>query len=126
MIKPLALYIGLRYTRAKRRNHFISFISLASLLGIALGVMVLITVLSVMNGFNYQIKSRLFAMVPQVTIQTNEDISKTFSVKIKALKTFHSQKTRAIYQLTLPIFYRAISNGFKIKKRFAERFFRIK
>ena len=55
-----------------------------------------------------------------------EDISQTFSLKIKALKTFHSQKTRAIYQLTLPIFYRAIVNGFKIKKRFAEKFYRIK
>ena len=55
-----------------------------------------------------------------------EDITRTFSLKIKALKTFHSQKTRAIYQLTLPIFYRAIVNGFKIKKRFAEKFYRIK
>lgn len=70
MIKPLALYIGLRYTRAKRRNHFISFISLASMLGIALGVTVLITVLSVMNGFDYQISTRFFAIAPQVTVMT--------------------------------------------------------
>ncbi|MCB1636137.1 MAG: lipoprotein-releasing system transmembrane subunit LolC, partial [Xanthomonadales bacterium] len=42
--RPLALFIGLRYTGAKRRNHFISFISLASMLGIALGVAALITV----------------------------------------------------------------------------------
>tara|TARA_Y100000310_G_C20615802_1_gene780548 strand:+ start:866 stop:1567 length:702 start_codon:yes stop_codon:yes gene_type:complete len=55
-----------------------------------------------------------------------EDISHTFSLKIKALNTFHSQKTRAIYQLILPIFYRAIMNGFKIKKRFAEKFYRLK
>lgn len=55
-----------------------------------------------------------------------EDISKTFSLKMKALNTFHSQKTRAIYQLTLPILYRAIMNGLKIKKRFAEKFYRIK
>lgn len=68
MIKPLALYIGLRYTRAKRRNQFISFISLVSVLGIALGVGVLITVLSVMNGFDQQIKERIFTMVPHVTI----------------------------------------------------------
>ena len=47
--RPLALIIGLRYTGAKRRNHFISFISLASMLGIALGVAALITVMSVMN-----------------------------------------------------------------------------
>lgn len=75
MIKPLELYIGLRYTRAKRRNHFISFISLASMLGIALGVMVLITVLSVMNGFNYQIRTRFFALAPQVTILSSEKVA---------------------------------------------------
>jgi len=51
MFRPLELFIGLRYTRAKRRNHFISFISLSSMLGIALGITALITVLSVMNGF---------------------------------------------------------------------------
>jgi lipoprotein-releasing system permease protein len=68
VFKPIAACIGLRYTRAKRRNSFISFISLASMLGIALGVAVLITVLSVMNGFNYEIKSRLFSMANQVTV----------------------------------------------------------
>jgi lipoprotein-releasing system permease protein len=51
MYKPFEAFIGLRYVRAKRRNHFISFISLTSMLGVALGVMALITVLSVMNGF---------------------------------------------------------------------------
>lgn len=68
MFRPLALYIGLRYTRARRRQHFISFISLASMLGIALGVMVLITVLSVMNGFDYEIRNHLFNLANQVTI----------------------------------------------------------
>ncbi|MFT3741068.1 MAG: lipoprotein-releasing ABC transporter permease subunit [Gammaproteobacteria bacterium] len=72
MFRPLALYIGLRYTRAKRRQHFISFISLASLLGIALGVAVLITVLSVMNGFDYEIKSHLFNLANQVTVTSTE------------------------------------------------------
>jgi len=75
MYRPLALYIGLRYTRAKRRTHFVSFISLASVLGIALGVMVLITVLSVMNGFDHQIRQRFFAMVPQVTVISPNDIT---------------------------------------------------
>src|SRR3984957_12073494 len=68
MFRPLSLFIGLRYTRAKRRNHFISFISLMSMLGIALGVLVLITVLSVMNGFDSQIKQRVFSMVPAITV----------------------------------------------------------
>src|SRR5690348_8922334 len=73
MFRPAALFIGLRYTRAKRRNHFISFISLMSMLGIALGVLVLITVLSVMNGFDREIKKRVFSMVPPVTITTMAD-----------------------------------------------------
>ncbi len=78
MIRPLSLYIGLRYTRAKRRNHFISFISLASMLGIALGVLVLITVLSVMNGFDYQIQKRFFAIAPQLTVMTGQSIKHTW------------------------------------------------
>ena len=70
MFKPVPLFIGLRYTRAKRRNHFISFISLTSMIGIALGVAVLITVLSVMNGFDEQIRNRVFSMAQQVTVRT--------------------------------------------------------
>lgn len=70
MFRPVAIFIGLRYTRAKRRNHFISFISLMSMLGIALGVLVLITVLSVMNGFDSEIKKRVFSMVPAVTVSS--------------------------------------------------------
>ncbi|MDO8463685.1 MAG: lipoprotein-releasing system transmembrane subunit LolC, partial [Gallionella sp.] len=56
-MQPYELFIGLRYTRAKRRNHFISFISLISMLGMALGVMALIVVLSVMNGFQKEIRA---------------------------------------------------------------------
>lgn len=68
MFKPLALYIGLRYTRARKKNHFVSFISLSSMLGIGMGVMVLITVLSVMNGFDEEIHKRFFGMAPEVTV----------------------------------------------------------
>jgi lipoprotein-releasing system permease protein len=50
-VSPYELFVGLRYTRAKRSNNFISFISLVSTLGMALGIAVLITVVSVMNGF---------------------------------------------------------------------------
>ncbi|HSD53400.1 MAG TPA: lipoprotein-releasing ABC transporter permease subunit [Burkholderiales bacterium] len=62
------LFIGLRYTRAKRRNHFISFISLISMLGIALGVAALITVLSVMNGFQKEVRARILSVVAHVQI----------------------------------------------------------
>ena len=68
MFKPLQLYIGLRYTRAKRRNHFISFISATSMLGIAVGVTALITVMSVMNGFEKELRERILGMVSHATI----------------------------------------------------------
>lgn len=68
MFHPLPIYIGLRYTRAKKRGSFVSFLSLASIIGIALGVTVLITVLSVMNGFEHEIHGRVFSVARQVTV----------------------------------------------------------
>jgi lipoprotein-releasing system permease protein len=65
---PLEVFIGLRYTRAKRRNHFISFITMISMFGIALGVMALIVVLSVMNGFENELRGRILGMVSHVTV----------------------------------------------------------
>jgi len=68
MFHPLPLYIGLRYTRTKRRNHFISFISGTSMVGIALGIVALIVVLSVMNGFHKEIQGRILAMASHATL----------------------------------------------------------
>ncbi|KMM77369.1 lipoprotein-releasing ABC transporter permease subunit [Xanthomonas sp. LMG 8992] len=68
MFKPLPVAIGLRYLRAKRRNNFISFISMASILGIALGVTVLITTLAVMSGFQKEIRDRLLQMAAHATV----------------------------------------------------------
>ncbi len=69
MMKPLSVFIGLRYLRAKKQNHFISFISLVSMLGIALGVTTLITVISVMNGFEIELRSRILGAISDATIQ---------------------------------------------------------
>ncbi len=68
MFQPLSIAIGLRYTRAKRRNHFISFISLTSMLGITLGVWALITVLSIMNGFEGELRDRILGVASHVTV----------------------------------------------------------
>lgn len=65
---PYEFFIGLRYTRAKRSNHFISFISLTSMVGIALGVAALIVVLSVMNGFQKELRSRILGVASHVQI----------------------------------------------------------
>jgi len=64
MFRPLPLFIGLRYTRAKQRNQFISFVSLISLLGMILGVFALVVVMSVMNGFEKELRDRILAVVP--------------------------------------------------------------
>lgn len=68
MLTPYELFVGLRYTRAKRRNHFISFISVTSMLGIALGVAALIVVLSVMNGFQKELRARILGVASHVQI----------------------------------------------------------
>ncbi|HGM5583093.1 TPA: lipoprotein-releasing ABC transporter permease subunit [Pseudomonas putida] len=74
MFRPLFVFIGTRYTRAKRRNHFVSFISLTSMIGLALGVVVMIVVLSVMNGFDHEMRTRVLGMVPHATIEGDQPI----------------------------------------------------
>lgn len=68
MFRPFYAFVGYRYTRAQRKNHFISFISLTSVVGVALGVSVLITVLSVMNGFNREIRAQMLTGTPHITV----------------------------------------------------------
>jgi lipoprotein-releasing system permease protein len=68
MLTPYELFVGLRYTRAKRKNHFISFISVTSMLGIGLGVAALIVVLSVMNGFQKELRATILGVVSHVQI----------------------------------------------------------
>ncbi|MEW6312830.1 MAG: lipoprotein-releasing ABC transporter permease subunit [Pseudomonadota bacterium] len=67
-MRPYELFIGLRYTRAKRRNYFISFISLISMCGIALGVAALIVVLSVMNGFQQELRTRILGVAAHAQV----------------------------------------------------------
>ncbi len=70
---PFELQIGLRYTHAKRSNHFISFISIVSMAGIALGVMALIVVLSVMNGFQEELRTRILGVAAHLEISGPAD-----------------------------------------------------
>lgn len=72
MINPVELFVGLRYLRAKRRTRFVSFITAVSMLGIALGVAALIVILSVMNGFEAELRDRLLSMSAHGTV-TEED-----------------------------------------------------
>ena len=70
MLKPVELFVGLRYLRAKRRTRFVSFITLISLLGISLGVAALIVILSVMNGFEGELRNRLLSMSAHGTVSS--------------------------------------------------------
>lgn len=72
-MQPLPFFIGFRYTRAKRRNHFISFISLISMAGIALGIGALITVMSVMNGFQKEVRARILGVSAHVQVMGFND-----------------------------------------------------
>lgn len=99
MFRPASFFIGLRYTRAKRRNHFISFIALVSMIGIALGVMVLITVLSVMNGFDREIKNRVFSMVSPMTVSTIDGTVDNWQHLQKQVNQFASVKASAPFVL---------------------------
>jgi lipoprotein-releasing system permease protein len=73
MIRPYEVFIGLRYTRARRRHRIISFISLISVIGITLGIAALITILSVMNGFGNEVRSRILSFISHVTITERSD-----------------------------------------------------
>lgn len=68
MLTPYELFVGLRYTRAKRKNHFISFISVTSMMGIGLGVAALIVVLSVMNGFQRELRATILGVVSHIQV----------------------------------------------------------
>ncbi|MGE6605863.1 lipoprotein-releasing ABC transporter permease subunit [Halomonas sp. NPDC076908] len=91
MLDRLPFLVGLRYVRAKRRNHFISFISLTSMLGLMLGVAVLILVLSVMNGFDHELRTRILGMVPHTKIESREGM-----VEWQALAEELMQRERVI------------------------------
>ncbi|MFC0708380.1 lipoprotein-releasing ABC transporter permease subunit [Azorhizophilus paspali] len=97
MFRPLAVYIGARYTRAKRRNHYISFISLTSMLGLALGVLAMIVVLSVMNGFQKEMSSRILGMVPHAAIVGAQPLDDWHSLAGAALA---NPQVRAVAPLT--------------------------
>jgi lipoprotein-releasing system permease protein len=70
MFQPVSLFIGLRYSRSKSRTGFVSFITFFSIAGILLGVASLITVVSVMNGFEGELKKRILGIVPHVVVSS--------------------------------------------------------
>jgi lipoprotein-releasing system permease protein len=88
---PYELLIGLRYTRAKRKNHFISFISLTSMIGIALGVAALIVVLSVMNGFQAELRTRILGVASHLEITGTNNQLANWQTLAQQVSQFKSQ-----------------------------------
>jgi lipoprotein-releasing system permease protein len=86
MMQPASLFIGLRYTFTQRRSRSVSFISGIAMVGIVLGVGLLITVLSVMNGFDKELKERILNIMPQVTIYHPSGIHQWSSVRQQVLE----------------------------------------
>ena len=76
MFRPLAMFVGLRYSHAKHKNKFVSFISVASILGISLGVAVLIVVLSAMNGFEKALRDQLLSVIPHGELEMVRAVSR--------------------------------------------------
>ncbi|WP_022940811.1 lipoprotein-releasing ABC transporter permease subunit [Psychromonas hadalis] len=93
MFYPLSLFIGLRYTKSKRNNQFVSFVSLFSTGGITLGVLALITVLSVMNGFEAELKTRILGAVPQAVLSNDSKIITDWQEKRIPLLNIESVKS---------------------------------
>jgi len=86
MINPVELFVGLRYLRAKRRTRFVSFITLISLIGIALGVAALIVILSVMNGFEGELRSRLLSMSAHGFVTGSDGVTHDWRQLVEAVE----------------------------------------
>jgi lipoprotein-releasing system permease protein len=98
-LQPYELFIGLRYTRARQRSRFISFISLVSVIGIALGITVLITVLSVMNGFQREVRTRILSVASHIQISgPNNTLADWHAIADKAAQ--HEQVVAAAPYVT--------------------------
>jgi len=86
MFRPLSVFIGLRYSRAKHKNKFVSFISVASILGIALGVMVLIVGLSAMNGFEKALREQLLSVIPHAELEVVNGSFKNINASLETVE----------------------------------------
>lgn len=93
MFYPLSLFIGLRYTKSKRNNKFVSFVSLFSTGGITVGVLALITVLSVMNGFEGELKTRILGAVPQAVLSNQNKTITNWEQRVPLLLDIENLKS---------------------------------
>ncbi len=100
MFQPVSLFIGLRYSRSKSRTGFISFITFFSTVGILLGVASLITVVSVMNGFEGDLKTRILGIVPHVIVSQELSNEQTENFKTWPLLREQLLQQKHVKQVT--------------------------
>jgi lipoprotein-releasing system permease protein len=86
MFQPLPIFVGLRYSLAREHSFFVSFITWVSLLGVAVGVAALITVLSVMNGFEAELRGRLLSLSAHATLSSGGAAISDWQTKIARLQ----------------------------------------
>ncbi|MFT7007596.1 MAG: lipoprotein-releasing system permease protein [Colwellia sp.] len=102
MFQPVSLFIGLRYSRSKNRAGFISFITFFSTVGILLGVASLITVVSVMNGFEGELKKRILGIVPHIIVTqkhvSQEEVTQKSNVKASSFSEWPKLRTQLLKQ----------------------------
>lgn len=99
MFQPVSLFIGLRYSRSQKPSGFVSFITFFSIAGILLGVAALITVVSVMNGFEGDLKKRILGLVPHVIIANDEkSLSNWQGIREKLLLKPHVQQVSPLLE----------------------------
>ena len=79
MFTPVEAFLGWRYTQARRRNHFVSFISAIAMLGVALGVAALITIRAIMNGFESELRDRILGMAAHVVVTADRGLLRRWS-----------------------------------------------
>ena len=102
MFQPISLFIGLRYSRSGNRSGFVSFITFFSVAGILLGVASLITVVSVMNGFEGDLKKRILGLVPHIVISQTADNQPVKKIQSKAGTTIPHWQGYREYLLKQP------------------------
>lgn len=104
MFSPLSLFIGSRFARAKQRNKMVSFISISSTLGIAIGVAVIIIGLSAMNGFERELQNRVLSVIPHAELEgVKKPVTDWQSMMIQAKK--NTQKSQARHLMfVLPLY----------------------
>lgn len=85
MFPPVEAFIGIRYIHASRGNHFIAFMSLTSIVATALGVAVLLTILSIMNGFEGELRERILGMASHIIVETDDKAVREWRLLVDAV-----------------------------------------